>query len=121
NDTATTEIYTLSLHDALPICGQPLHDERAHVDAAHEREAPVALEHRGEPAEVTHRDRIVEAELGAQVGPYLRRHVRVCGQLLEGIAGRQTQDGEQDEADPGQHWDHDQHPPDQILRHLLNL
>src|SRR2546430_8653845 len=22
NDTATTEIYTLSLHDALPICGQ---------------------------------------------------------------------------------------------------
>src|SRR2546429_9005384 len=27
NDTATTEIYTLSLHDALPIClhGHPLH------------------------------------------------------------------------------------------------
>src|SRR5260370_38954276 len=24
NDTATTEIYTLSLHDALPICGDPL-------------------------------------------------------------------------------------------------
>src|ERR1017187_10973680 len=23
NDTATTEIYTLSLHDALPICGDP--------------------------------------------------------------------------------------------------
>src|SRR6266550_8465999 len=23
NDTATTEIYTLSLHDALPICGLP--------------------------------------------------------------------------------------------------
>ena len=23
NDTATTEIYTLSLHDALPICQQP--------------------------------------------------------------------------------------------------
>src|SRR6266576_6534802 len=23
NDTATTEIYTLSLHDALPICSQP--------------------------------------------------------------------------------------------------
>ncbi|GAI62922.1 unnamed protein product, partial [marine sediment metagenome] len=22
NDTATTEIYTLSLHDALPICGR---------------------------------------------------------------------------------------------------
>src|SRR3712207_7959811 len=34
NDTATTEIYTLSLHDALPICGRardpllvPLHRE----------------------------------------------------------------------------------------------
>src|SRR5258708_3446015 len=26
NDTATTEIYTLSLHDALPICQVPLHD-----------------------------------------------------------------------------------------------
>src|SRR5438105_9982199 len=24
NDTATTEIYTLSLHDALPICGRAL-------------------------------------------------------------------------------------------------
>src|SRR5258706_16032696 len=24
NDTATTEIYTLSLHDALPICGDPV-------------------------------------------------------------------------------------------------
>src|SRR2546430_11901136 len=29
NDTATTEIYTLSLHDALPICGEgnrPVHE-----------------------------------------------------------------------------------------------
>src|SRR5687767_15490426 len=25
NDTATTEIYTLSLHDALPICGLGIH------------------------------------------------------------------------------------------------
>src|ERR1041384_8832074 len=32
NDTATTEIYTLSLHDALPISGrlQHLHDRRRH-------------------------------------------------------------------------------------------
>src|SRR2546425_6497160 len=29
NDTATTEIYTLSLHDALPICRHP----RAHAQA----------------------------------------------------------------------------------------
>src|SRR5688572_32329157 len=33
NDTATTEIYTLSLHDALPIFPEPL-DRRAHVDRA---------------------------------------------------------------------------------------
>src|SRR5260370_13426642 len=28
NDTATTEIYTLSLHDALPICPRPRHARR---------------------------------------------------------------------------------------------
>src|SRR3712207_7972031 len=27
NDTATTEIYTLSLHDALPICAHELRDQ----------------------------------------------------------------------------------------------
>ena len=40
NDTATTEIYTLSLHDALPICRAPDHRQhhaeagagRAHAD-----------------------------------------------------------------------------------------
>src|SRR2546425_12325543 len=31
NDTATTEIYTLSLHDALPICRHFLHHLGAHV------------------------------------------------------------------------------------------
>src|SRR3712207_8910434 len=34
NDTATTEIYTLSLHDALPICG-------AHVEAVRPVPDPV--------------------------------------------------------------------------------
>src|SRR5260221_13346118 len=35
NDTATTEIYTLSLHDALPICrfGAEAIDERLHLRA----------------------------------------------------------------------------------------
>src|SRR3989442_6574550 len=32
NDTATTEIYTLSLHDALPICS-----DLAHRDVRHQR------------------------------------------------------------------------------------
>src|SRR5258707_9640980 len=31
NDTATTEIYTLSLHDALPICPAPLRDHPPRV------------------------------------------------------------------------------------------
>src|SRR5258706_16100706 len=31
NDTATTEIYTLSLHDALPICASTSHGAQDHV------------------------------------------------------------------------------------------
>src|SRR2546430_14985441 len=42
NDTATTEIYTLSLHDALPICARPHGAEAARVgarrDGPHTRE-----------------------------------------------------------------------------------
>src|SRR5258705_13931089 len=33
NDTATTEIYTLSLHDALPISGFTAHEQRLHSEA----------------------------------------------------------------------------------------
>src|SRR5256885_9591437 len=33
NDTATTEIYTLSLHDALPICNGKSHSERSRLTA----------------------------------------------------------------------------------------
>src|SRR5260370_33252745 len=31
NDTATTEIYTLSLHDALPICASVPHGQASHL------------------------------------------------------------------------------------------
>src|SRR2546429_9260414 len=41
NDTATTEIYTLSLHDALPICGVPLPPGRARDTVA----KPIGREH----------------------------------------------------------------------------
>src|SRR3989442_3369189 len=34
NDTATTEIYTLSLHDALPICRSDASDHAGHVAIA---------------------------------------------------------------------------------------
>src|SRR2546430_12795508 len=40
NDTATTEIYTLSLHDALPICRRARRSQvvhRQHPGLAHER------------------------------------------------------------------------------------
>src|SRR2546421_1318139 len=37
NDTATTEIYTLSLHDALPICPQPGESRALHRRAGHDR------------------------------------------------------------------------------------
>src|SRR5467141_5407220 len=49
NDTATTEIYTLSLHDALPICDRPDHhgpesdaqqDRRRHRANSRERRRP---------------------------------------------------------------------------------
>src|SRR5579871_3800383 len=39
NDTATTEIYTLSLHDALPICAQLLDHLGVGLDAGRHREA----------------------------------------------------------------------------------
>src|SRR3712207_8822534 len=58
NDTATTEIYTLSLHDALPICGEERQGEHgAHgaaqrVPAVHpvQTDPPRArhLEHQGD-------------------------------------------------------------------------
>src|SRR3712207_8410154 len=49
NDTATTEIYTLSLHDALPI-----YDQRIRVDPQHERDVagdrPQSSQHTGAQA-----------------------------------------------------------------------
>src|SRR3989454_12032334 len=45
NDTATTEIYTLSLHDALPIFDrQALHEVQAAVDTAEHPVVGVAIE-----------------------------------------------------------------------------
>src|SRR5258708_29080023 len=50
NDTATTEIYTLSLHDALPISGRP--GERPVVARRHARSAhPVLAGQRALPAQ----------------------------------------------------------------------
>src|SRR3712207_7141963 len=56
NDTATTEIYTLSLHDALPICDRPVYlqvsrgDLVLHLSSHHDDGTPgsvVLVETRG--------------------------------------------------------------------------
>src|SRR6267154_5291437 len=53
NDTATTEIYTLFLHDALPIC--------VHNDAAGEVTCTPVREHAAAPEHV--HERVVHGEL----------------------------------------------------------
>src|SRR2546429_925878 len=49
NDTATTEIYTLSLHDALPICDHDL-ARRGCVRGRHVAEPDADVEHRRQGA-----------------------------------------------------------------------
>src|SRR3712207_7213936 len=64
NDTATTEIYTLSLHDALPICrvrdhrplGRPGLDVQHHVERVRRRRGQVPDVHH-DRGEVVRRDR----------------------------------------------------------------
>src|SRR3712207_9403443 len=46
NDTATTEIYTLSLHDALPISGDPESVERPPPNVSMSA-SPIRMRHRG--------------------------------------------------------------------------
>ncbi len=85
--------------------GQALQDEGVHVHPAHEREPPVAPEHGGEPAQVADEHGVVETVLGPEVGAHLGRHVGIGGQLLEGVARGQGQDGEEDQTDPEQDRD----------------
>src|SRR2546430_9994053 len=46
NDTATTEIYTLSLHDALPICRRRIHRLRAGTASTRHRLRPCLCQDR---------------------------------------------------------------------------
>src|SRR5258707_13822671 len=90
NDTATTEIYTLSLHDALPICALPLglerreHERRGHqrpVDARRlrmVRRTPHAVVDANRRRDVTTRQRSEEHTSELQSRQYL-----VCRLLLE--------------------------------------
>ena len=63
NDTATTEIYTLSLHDALPIC-------RVHSDAA-----PVVFHASGFEVEV----------IDVHLAPNSHEEMRACDVPLGGL------------------------------------
>src|SRR2546422_7055669 len=65
NDTATTEIYTLSLHDALPICGT------SRGVPVFEHQAPDAVDNRLRPAAV------VAPEHGAGQAPGDRLAARI--------------------------------------------
>src|SRR5437879_13193904 len=79
--TATTEIYTLSLHDALPICLRRRLDRGrardAHADALAE-EVEVDARHRGGPARLRRHGRSEEHTSELQSPMYL-----VCRLLLE--------------------------------------
>src|SRR2546429_5992220 len=73
NDTATTEIYTLSLHDALPIFHDLVPDGVQHTEGERESEAQ-------DPAEVPHRCAARSEEHTSELQS--RLHL-VCRLLLE--------------------------------------
>src|SRR3712207_9318496 len=80
NDTATTEIYTLSLHDALPIS----HDQAApgRPDRLHDRPAAIPA---GVPAGArdVHGPRVGDAEDRKHTSELQSRQYLVCRLLLE--------------------------------------
>src|SRR2546429_3565552 len=75
NDTATTEIYTLSLHDALPISVGKPGEENAH---SHERKGGWKAEHDADADQREHQERSEEHTSELQS----RLHL-VCRLLLE--------------------------------------
>src|SRR3989449_10815718 len=77
NDTATTEIYTLSLHDALPICEEGALEESAVAEAAG------ALEHRAEPLPVRDRVDTGSCDLTSQRHRPRRLELGAHGDLVE--------------------------------------
>ena len=70
-----------------------------------------------QPVDVAQPDRVVEAEVGAQVPAHLGRHVRVQGHLRERVAGRERQHREQHDADAEQARQGDQQAPEEVVAH----
>src|SRR3712207_7034863 len=81
NDTATTEIYTLPLHDALPICA-----EDSPADTVADRAVREVVWRWVTPRWRRHLERVVEAErpeIGRHTSELQSRQYLVCRLLLE--------------------------------------
>src|SRR3712207_7111431 len=78
NDTATTEIYTLSLHDALPICAEPRGRHEPGLDARRGRHGALAPAARRVPA-----IRRAPARSEEHTSELQSRQYLVCRLLLE--------------------------------------
>src|SRR5687768_18250329 len=90
NETATTVIYTLSLHDALPILGRRLDAERTEIE--HERpryeqhendECVDRRDEEHEPAEPCHRCSALDGRSEEHTSELQSRLQLVCRLLLE--------------------------------------
>src|SRR5258707_14242816 len=83
NDTATTEIYTLSLHDALPICDRGLLRGTAEQQRAGDPD-PNQLER---PSRFFERPALLQMELGARSAEHTSelqsRQYIVCRLMLD--------------------------------------
>src|SRR3712207_7512540 len=83
NDTATTEIYTLSLHDALPI----LHQLAGRVGVRGSRDLRHDAVHQARRADDLRRHRDVDGRAAAEIGEHTSelqsRQYLVCRLLLE--------------------------------------
>src|SRR5262249_48706951 len=97
---------------------QPLQDQGIDVDSADEGEAPLAVQHGGEPAYIANGDGIIEPEFHAQGGTHLGRNVGTGGKLAERIAGGEREHREQHDADPDEAGDRDQEAPEKIAAHF---
>src|SRR5260370_42433045 len=82
NDTATTEIYTLSLHDALPILGL---DPRRRVAGgraeAHDHASQLLLAPRGQEGRALHRAQ-ARADKSEEHTSELQSHLNIVCRLL---------------------------------------
>src|SRR3712207_8070814 len=89
NDTATTEIYTLSLHDALPICGADRVDDLRPVEVPLARSAAVVVRDVEVGDAVTHLPdrrehvRLLDVRSEEHTSELQSRQYLVCRLLLE--------------------------------------